>query len=727
MNSDPVLCSEPASEGAPRGPLGSERMPFVLAPDADLIYWSGAHRRAADCLRRGIDRLAPITLLTGEIGSGKTMLLQDLLSPPPEDLTIGLLSYFGSGRGDLADWILLAFDLPIPDGPPALRIDTLRRFVMAEQGAGRRCLLIVDEAQSATDDDLEALRQLTNLNTGGHTLLQIVLAGQTDLRARLRAERHAPLVTRLAADAHLDPMSARDTAGYVRHRLARAGGPADLFTTNALREVHEAAHGIARATNVLCDLCLVESRSTGAAGIGGALVRDVIATIRRDGTFPGLAGAAGTGTIHQLHAARGTAAAPPDTAAPKPADPAPPSGQTPAALAGPGERRSPRFEALPSSDTLLRWPILEPANTSPSATSTDSARAPTEDEPLRRPAAADPAVSPGSAGGPDDVRALAVSAMAGLADFQPAPRGARDRKPPEPKSRVPARGPEAASTPPAREPPASAPSARPVSGPSLVIAAAALGLAMIGFGSLGLLPPIDAEPAAAPVVAVRGTGERHDGPAAEAPRTATGPTAAAAEGSPFTPRLTTPALPTVAKTDSSAEDLYELGLDLSLVDPEGGAIAFARAGSRGHARSSYYLAQLYETGDGVPRNAALARAWYAHSDVPQAVERLAAMATTPATGTVAAPRLLSAARAAEGALELVWTDASNLHAVEYGVEIFDDPTARTPVLTQRTTRSALQLSAPEQELFWRVTAEHAGAAAVSDLQRIPAAPRPQAN
>ena len=141
--------------------FGLDRRPFSFQPDATCIHWTPGHQSAFATLQAGIERQCPITLVTGEVGCGKTTLIRHFLETAPVDLTIGLLSNFVSGRGSVLEWALMAFDQSFEgDSEPEL-LQRFQEFTIAEYAAGRRTALIVDEAQNISAEDLESLRLLS--------------------------------------------------------------------------------------------------------------------------------------------------------------------------------------------------------------------------------------------------------------------------------------------------------------------------------------------------------------------------------------------------------------------------------------------------------------------------------------------------------------------------------------------------------------------------------------
>ena len=221
---------------------------------------------------------APITVLTGEVGVGKTTLLRHLLEHVPKDLTVGLLSNAQANRGDLLRWVLNAFDLPAPaaDEPVAM-FQQFQDFVIEEYGLGRRVVIIIDEAQNLGEERLEELRMLTNINSGRDELLQLILVGQPQLRAILRTPDLRQFAQRVSVYFHLTPFGYPASRNYVRHRLKHAGGTGSEFTAGAIRAIHEQAEGIPRVINKLSDLSLVYAASDGRRTVTKKTVENVLA------------------------------------------------------------------------------------------------------------------------------------------------------------------------------------------------------------------------------------------------------------------------------------------------------------------------------------------------------------------------------------------------------------------------------------------------------------------
>lgn len=260
--------------------FGFSERPFSLSPDPDFMFLSKAHTRAFSVLEYGLLTHAPLTVLTGEVGMGKTMLLQALLRKIDDDISLGLVSNAQGDRGDLLRWVLNALDIRLPVETDYVSLfQHFQTFVIDEYAAGRHVVLIIDEAQNLGADMLEELRMLTNINSGKDELLQIILAGQPELREIIAGPKLRQFAQRVSATYHLDPFSRSDTAAYIRHRLQCVGGTGDEFSSQAVSHIHLEAEGIPRSINKLCDLALVYAASAGSNLVGKPVVKELI----RDG------------------------------------------------------------------------------------------------------------------------------------------------------------------------------------------------------------------------------------------------------------------------------------------------------------------------------------------------------------------------------------------------------------------------------------------------------------
>lgn len=257
--------------------FGLSERPFALQPDPSFIYWSGQHRRAFSVLEFGIMSSAPITLITGEIGAGKTTLLRALLDRLDPNVIVGLISNAQGGRGELIQWVLNALDVDITPGETYVQLfQKLQEFIIGEYAAGRKVILIFDEAQNLSIEGLEELRLLTNINSGKDELLQLILVGQPELRDLVLNPRMRQLAQRITASFHLTPMDLPATEHYISHRLRHAGGSGEEFTPEAIAEIHHVTRGIPRLVNQMCDFAMLYAWSAESRTVTEQIIQEVL-------------------------------------------------------------------------------------------------------------------------------------------------------------------------------------------------------------------------------------------------------------------------------------------------------------------------------------------------------------------------------------------------------------------------------------------------------------------
>lgn len=257
--------------------FGLQRAPFSLLPDPDFLFWSTSHKRAHAMLEYGLMNRSPLTLITGEIGAGKTTLVHQILRGPGADRRVGLISNASDLRGELLYWALMALgERPERGADPAVLFEAFQTCLIDTYAAGRRVVLIFDEAQTLGRDRLEALRMLTNINAGTDVLLQIVLVGQPELREVIRAPDMVQFAQRVAANFHLPAMDADTETLYINHRLAVAGAGRSIFDDDALTLVHHVTGGVPRLTNQICDLAMLYAYSADKLSVDPACVQHVL-------------------------------------------------------------------------------------------------------------------------------------------------------------------------------------------------------------------------------------------------------------------------------------------------------------------------------------------------------------------------------------------------------------------------------------------------------------------
>lgn len=256
---------------------GLRAKPFSLIPDPAFLFLSSQHSIAYHTLEYGLLEQAGITVITGEVGAGKTTLLRHLLNQHSEDeLIVGLMANTQADTGkQLMKWVSMAFDL----GHSHHKVSLLKRFqkfLIANYAAGKKTVLIIDEAQNLTAKALEELRLLNNINSNQDELLKIVLVGQPELLEMMTRPDLSQFAQRVTLEFHLKSLGPADTVGYIRHRLSVAGAADDIFDEAAMYAIYFLAAGVPRLVNTLCDFGLLYGFSCNKKTIDVADILEVI-------------------------------------------------------------------------------------------------------------------------------------------------------------------------------------------------------------------------------------------------------------------------------------------------------------------------------------------------------------------------------------------------------------------------------------------------------------------
>jgi type II secretory pathway predicted ATPase ExeA len=266
---------------------GLRQKPFALTPDPQFLYRSPKHLSGLLLLEYGLLNQAGFVVLTGEVGCGKTLLVRQLLSRRDDAIRIGVISNAHQSFGNLLQWICLAFALDYRGKCDAELYELFATYLIAEHAAGRRVVLIVDEAQNLGPAKLEELRVLSNLNTDA-MLLQIILVGQPELRELLQCTQLRQFAQRIGADHHLSPLSQVEARRYIWHRLRVAGGRLGLIELDAVELVCAASGGVPRLINQLCDTALVYGFAERQQVVSRNLIRQVMRDRASGGLLAGM-------------------------------------------------------------------------------------------------------------------------------------------------------------------------------------------------------------------------------------------------------------------------------------------------------------------------------------------------------------------------------------------------------------------------------------------------------
>ena len=238
---------------------GLTSKPFQLNPDPNFFFGSKQHRRAKAYLEYGVSRNEGFIVITGEIGAGKTTVLRSLIDGlHGSNVIAGHLVTTQLGAEDTLRMVGAAFGFRVKDVPKSELLITLEAFLISQTSKGKRCLLIVDEAQNLTPRAVEELRMLSNFQFGNQALLQSFLIGQPEFREILQRPEMEQFRQRVAATCHIGPLDQEETKGYVEHRLKCAGANGKpTFDPAVFEGIYKASGGIPRRINSVCDRLLL--------------------------------------------------------------------------------------------------------------------------------------------------------------------------------------------------------------------------------------------------------------------------------------------------------------------------------------------------------------------------------------------------------------------------------------------------------------------------------------
>jgi len=259
---------------------GLKEPPFNITPNPRYLFYSAKHREALNHLLYGIRERKGFVQLTGEVGAGKTTLCRALLEQLGNKFSTALILNPVLNPEQLIKAIAMEFGLTVAGLDQLETVAAINSFLLRQMEQGRESVLIIDEAQNLSDQLLEQVRLLSNLETDDQKLLQIVLMGQPELRDRLNHPGLRQLRQRITVRYHLAPLKQLELSQYVQHRLQISGAQgAPFFTWPALWRIFSYSKGIPRLVNALCDKCLlagfVQQTERISFGLVGRAVREL--------------------------------------------------------------------------------------------------------------------------------------------------------------------------------------------------------------------------------------------------------------------------------------------------------------------------------------------------------------------------------------------------------------------------------------------------------------------
>jgi general secretion pathway protein A len=259
-------------------PFKLKELPFRLSPDPQFLYLSKQHARAKAYMESTIWFTDGFVVITGEIGSGKTTLIESFLKEVPADVVVAQINQTQVSAIDFLQAVLVQFGFSPFKMRKAELISTINNFLIEQYAAGRKVLLIVDEAQNLTMRVLEEIRLLSGVETTKDKVLRIILAGQPELNDKLDAPELAQLMQRVRLRFHLHTLTEPETQAYVQHRLDVAGaGDREIFTADTFPEVFRYCGGVPRLINTLCDTAMMAAFTADRSTVTRA---DIISAVR---------------------------------------------------------------------------------------------------------------------------------------------------------------------------------------------------------------------------------------------------------------------------------------------------------------------------------------------------------------------------------------------------------------------------------------------------------------
>ena len=267
---------------------GLANKPFQLNPDPTFYFGSKQHRRAKAYLDYGVSRNEGFIVITGEIGAGKTTLLRALIDGlHGSNVVVGHLVTTQLGAEDTLRMVGASFGFKVKDVPKSELLITLEAFLISQTSKGKRCLLIVDEAQNLTPRAVEELRMLSNFQFGNQALMQSFLVGQPEFREILQRPEMEQFRQRVAATCHIGPLDLDETQHYIEHRLKCAGSTGQpSFEPAVFEAIFKASGGIPRRINSIADRLLLAGFLANKTHLELADVTEVVREFEQENAVP---------------------------------------------------------------------------------------------------------------------------------------------------------------------------------------------------------------------------------------------------------------------------------------------------------------------------------------------------------------------------------------------------------------------------------------------------------
>lgn len=258
-----------------------QELPFRLSPDPQFLYLSAAHSRAKAYMESTVMFTDGFVVITGEIGAGKTTVIETFLQTLDSDVVVAQVNQTQVSAVEFLQSILVQFGFSPFKMKKAELISTINTFLIEQYAAGRKVLLIVDEAQNLSLKVLEEIRLMSGIESTKEKVLRIILAGQPELNEKLDSSELIQLAQRVRLRFHLSALTLEDMKGYIRHRLEVAGAEGrTIFESHVLAEIFRYTGGVPRLINTLCDTAMMAAFSSDAETVGPHELQTAIAELQ---------------------------------------------------------------------------------------------------------------------------------------------------------------------------------------------------------------------------------------------------------------------------------------------------------------------------------------------------------------------------------------------------------------------------------------------------------------